>query len=376
MGSIHAYQTPSGKRYVVRYRKPDNSQAGKRGFKTKRDAENFLASVTTSIADNSYIDPTDARVTIGELGAIWLEDQAAVLKPSSIHPLESVWRIHVEPAWGNRAVGSIRHSDVRGWITSLTARRGPTTVIRAYGIFAAILDIAVRDRRIPDNPARGIRLPRKQAKARVYLSHRQVARLAHHAQYPELILFLSYTGLRWGEATGLRLRDIDVNRRRVTVRQNAVLVGGEIHIGSPKSHVSRSAPYPEFLDSTIRVLFLGKEPDHYLFGTGQSPLRLPNSKDGWFAGAVKRSRREDPTFPRVTPHDLRHTAASLAISAGANVKAVQRMLGHASAAMTLDTYADLFDDDLDAVATALTHARSRHIAGTIQMARRHTTTCD
>ena len=59
----------------------------------------------------------------------------------------------------------------------------------------------------------------------------------------------------------------------------------------------------------------------------------------------------------MTPHDLRHTAASLAISAGANVKAVQRMLGHASAAMTLDTYADLFDDDLDYVADALSRAR-------------------
>ncbi|MDQ1531827.1 MAG: hypothetical protein QOE37_1932, partial [Microbacteriaceae bacterium] len=63
----------------------------------------------------------------------------------------------------------------------------------------------------------------------------------------------------------------------------------------------------------------------------------------------------------LTIHDLRHTAASLAISAGANVKAVQRMLGHASAAMTLDTYADLFDDDfdddLDAVADALDQAK-------------------
>lgn len=65
----------------------------------------------------------------------------------------------------------------------------------------------------------------------------------------------------------------------------------------------------------------------------------------------------DPTFPRVTPHDLRHTAASLAVQAGAHVKAVQRMLGHASAAMTLDVYADLFDDDLDAVATALDQAK-------------------
>jgi len=65
----------------------------------------------------------------------------------------------------------------------------------------------------------------------------------------------------------------------------------------------------------------------------------------------------------MTLHDLRHTAASLAISAGANVKAVQRMLGHASAAMTLDTYADLFDDDLDAVSEGLDAAYEKSLVG-------------
>ena len=58
-------------------------------------------------------------------------------------------------------------------------------------------------------------------------------------------------------------------------------------------------------------------------------------------------------------HDLRHTAASLAVSAGANVKAVQRMLGHASVAMTLDVYAGLFSDELDEVAEGLDRARFR-----------------
>lgn len=63
--------------------------------------------------------------------------------------------------------------------------------------------------------------------------------------------------------------------------------------------------------------------------------------------------QKDASFPRITMHDLRHTAASLAVSAGAHVKALQRMLGHASAAMTLDVYAALFDDDLNEVAHAL-----------------------
>lgn len=77
-------------------------------------------------------------------------------------------------------------------------------------------------------------------------------------------------------------------------------------------------------------------------------LRNHVHRVGWFdAAAVKVG------IKGLTPHELRHTAASLAVSAGANVKAVQRMLGHASAAVTLDVYADLFDDDLDSVATAL-----------------------
>ena len=85
--------------------------------------------------------------------------------------------------------------------------------------------------------------------------------------------------------------------------------------------------------------------------------RLPASTGGpKTAGCDSRSARcqaVDPTFPRVTPHALRHTAASLAISAGANPKVVQRMLGHANATMTMDVYADLFECDLDAVAESV-----------------------
>ncbi len=104
-----------------------------------------------------------------------------------------------------------------------------------------------------------------------------------------------------------------------------------------------------------------------VFGDGITHLPTPTHGDGWFAGARNRAHDTDPSFPlALTLHDLRHTAASLAISAGANVKAVQRMLGHASAAMTLDTYADLFDDDLDAVAVALNDARPASIAVKMQ----------
>jgi integrase len=359
MGSITAYETASGKRYRVRYRKPDRSQTDKRGFRTKRDAELFLAATEVRKATGEFIDATAARITISELGAAWLAAQTH-LKPSSYAVVEVAWRVHVEPAWGRRILSDIRHSEVQAWVSELSKRKSATVVIRAYGVLAGMIDIAVRDRRLPSNPARGVNLPRKRGKERHYLSHNQVQLLADESRSNgTLVMLLAYTGLRWGEAVGLRVGNVDLQRRRILVRANAVNVRGTIVPGTPKSHESRSVPFPEFLAELLVEQCEGRSRDHLVFGDGATYIPTPTQGDGWFAGARKRSVEIDPAFPAaLTLHDLRHTAASLAISAGANVKAVQRMLGHASAAMTLDTYADLFDDDLDAVAIALNAARS------------------
>ena len=375
MGSVYSYETATGeRRYRILYRRPDNTQTSERGFKRKRDAEQRLAEVEVSKHRGEYIDPSDSKATIADLGAAWLADHEHVMKPSAYRPLESAWRVHVEPKWGGRAVGGVRHSEVQAWVSGMAKERSASTVLRAYGALAGILDQAVQDRRLARNVARGVKLPRKpKAISRVYLDHDQVDRLAIESAHPALVLTLAYTGLRWGEATALRVRHVDRKRRRLHVEENAVLAGGILHVGTPKTHEKRTVPYPAFLDDAIANLSAGKSPDGILFGDGVSHMRLPNSVRGWFSGAVDRIRAADEkaaadakerddeppaVVPRVTPHDLRHTAASLAISAGANVKAVQRMLGHASAAMTLDTYADLFDDDLDGVAEALDQAHA------------------
>lgn len=373
MGSVYSYETKAGKRYYISYRRPDHKQTKERGFTTKKAASDRLAEVEVSKNRDEYVNPADARATIDVLGAEWLASREHVLKPSTYRPLDSAWRIHVSPQWGARKVGGIRHGEVQTWISSLAKTHSATTVLRAHGILAGILDRAVRERRLSRNVARDITLPRKGNARKVYLSHEQVQQLADASSRPPVVYFLAYTGLRWGEATGLLVQHVDVKRRRVSVEQNAVMVGGKIEIGTPKTHETRTVPYPKFIADDIAKAIKSKKPDAYVFGPGVAPLRLPNSQAGWFAAAVKRAQKaadkargaaeergdEDlpPTFPRVTPHDLRHTAASLAISAGANVKALQRMLGHASASMTLDTYAELFDDDLDDVADALDQAR-------------------
>ncbi|NUU07210.1 site-specific integrase [Leifsonia sp. C5G2] len=363
MGSIHAYEAGGGKRYRVQYRTPEHALTGKRGFRTKRDAELFLASVEVAKARGEFMDPRASQSTISTLGAEWLANQHH-LKPSSLRPVQIAWRLHVEPKWGSRRVGEIRHSEVQNWVTAFTKGddkpRSATTVLRAYGVLAGILDTAVMDRRIPSNPARGVNLPRKLKGKHKYLSHAQVELLADSAKkHRTMVLFLAYTGLRWGEATALHVRDVDLDRRRIDVHQNAVEVSGTIHIGTPKTGESRSVPFPPFLVPLLATATANKTPSQLLFGDGDRHLHQPDRRRGWYVSAIARSQAADDSFPRVTIHDLRHTAASLAISAGANVKAVQRMLGHSSASMTLDTYADLFDDDLDAVAIALDMARAK-----------------
>ncbi|MEJ8284543.1 tyrosine-type recombinase/integrase [Curtobacterium citreum] len=370
MASISAYRNTRGEtRYRVRFRKPDRTQTDKRGFRTKRAAEQWLAENEVAKARGEYLDPSDSRITVGQLAVVWLANRPH-LKPSSLRPLEIAWRLHVEPFWGRVPLSAIRHSDVQGWITRLSVgdegRRalGATSVIRAHGILASILDGAVKDRRIHSNPARGLRLPRKVPKPRAYLTHQQVEALADESgQHGLLVRFLAYTGLRWGEATALRVEDLDLLRRRVLVRSNAVDVGGVIYPGTPKSHETRTVPIARFLVTELEAASRDRSRSDLVFGNGRDYLRQPDSRRGWFKAARARAAAADPAFPVVTLHDLRHTAASLSVATGANVKVIQRMLGHASAAMTLDTYADLFDADLDVVADALDQARSTVVVG-------------
>ncbi|WP_323985938.1 tyrosine-type recombinase/integrase [Microbacterium plantarum] len=363
-GSIDPYETAKGRRYRVRYRKPDKSQTDKRGFKTKRDAELFLASVTVSKARGEYVDPSDGRRTLSMFSEQWKAERLALLKPSSRHAMETAWRVHVEPKWASRGVAGISESEIAAWVAEmLAAGKSAQTIRRIVFVLSGVLAIAVRERARPTNPAAGIALPKKRRKPARYLTHAQVATLAQAAGDKSLVIeFLAYTGLRWGEAVALRVRHINMLRRRISVEENAVTVKGTYEIGTPKSGLARIVPMPPHLVQELARLCEGKGPDGFLFGDGAAPLAHTHATSGWFARAVKAAQAIDATFPRITPHDLRHTAASLAVSSGANVKAVQRMLGHASAAMTLDVYADLFDDDLDAVAAAMSVARASAVS--------------
>ena len=121
------------------------------------------------------------------------------------------------------------------------------------------------DRRTLSNPSRGVSLPRKVKKPHVYLGHEQVHALAAASKYPALVLVLAYCGIRWGEATALKVKHLDMLRRRLMIEENAVQVGSVIEVGTPKNHKKRTVPFPRFLGEYLARQCAGKGRDDLVF---------------------------------------------------------------------------------------------------------------
>jgi integrase len=335
-----------------------------------------------------WTDPMRGKVPLDAFAPQWFESLG--VKPSTLLGYRTMYDSHIRPRWGAVRLDRIAYADVKGWVANLSSApaapgqrgvgKGPRPESRPlsaarkkqiYRVLCSMLDLAVEDGRLPRNPAKsasgstkGMTPKASTNRTHRYLSHKQLHAVADsiHSDSRALLLVLGYAGLRWGEATALRVQDIDLLRSRLNVRQAASDVAGVLTYTTPKNHATRTVPMPAFLRAELEPLLEGKSMTDLLFTAPQG---------GAWRNANFRSRRFDKAvaaagLQSLTPHELRHTAASLAVQAGANVKAIQRMLGHQSAAMTLDVYADLFDSDLESVATRLDSAVSELRADSVR----------
>jgi integrase len=225
------------------------------------------------------------------------------------------------------------------------------TVRKNVVVLHQILAQAVTDGRLAVNPAAELELPTLEETEKRYLAADQIGALAEAAgEHGPLVLLLGYTGLRFGEAAALTVTDIDLARGRVRVHHSVTAVNGVMITSAPKSHRARTVPLPGFLVDVLRDHLRGRAPGALAFPDSRGgPMRLTNVRRRWWSAAVAASG-----VPMgLNPHELRHSAASMAIHAGASIKAVQKMLGHKSATLTLDRYGHLYGDELQGVADQL-----------------------
>lgn len=354
MASISQYELTNGtKKWQVQYRTPDRKPTRKRGFKTKRDAQRFADQLEASKLDGTFIRPSAGRTPVSDVYKLWLPSQDA-LAPRTKASNESSWRVHVEPRWGSWPVARITTPEVRKWVSELQEQgKKRDTIQRALHILRSLLDTAVEGRLIPTNPVVNVKVKRDTLPERRFLTPEQVEHLAKampEGQYQTLIYTLAYCGLRISELAALDVADWLRHNNRISVTK---AIKGPGCIGPTKTYETRQVPVPEFLAKQLDNLVANRPASAPLFTSpGGSRLQTNNYRKRVFVPGLEEAMAKH-ALPEVRPHALRHTCASMAISSGASVKAVQRLLGHESAAVTLDVYSDLFPDALDDVAHSL-----------------------
>ncbi len=331
----------------------DRGQQHSKSFRRKIDAERFMTELEHARLIGAYVDPGAGKMTLGEWSAKWLQSQVQ-LKPKTRSSYDSLLRCWVLPRWGPVSLNKVTFGGVAEWVgTMYLGGLSASRTRQAYHLLTGMLDDAVKDGRLVRNPAAGVDLPRLETKPRRYLRHQELHALAAHCgPYRVLVLTLGYSGMRWGEVAALRAQSLDLPRGRIEVSEAVAEIHGKIVLGTPKSHQTRWLPVPNLLLEGLEAQLAGRGPDDLVFPSPQGGyLRVANFRRGYFDRAAAAIGK-----PGFYPHELRHTAASLAIASGATVKSVQRMLGHASATLTLDRYGHLFADELDDVAARLDEA--------------------
>jgi len=368
-------RTPPARWRVMWY---DNTGTQKsQSCATKTMAENRRAEIERTLLDGTYVDPAAARAQFSEMADKCL-DARHDLRPTTWWKYRGLLDNHVLSQWGELPLNKILKEDIEVWVAKLLKSKddggsglGPSQARHAYRVLSMVLEWCV-PARLPRNPARGVKVPVLPEYEHIYLSYEQVEALAEASRTlvtkykqptacapinPVFMRLLAYTGIRWGEAAALRIGRVDLAKRRIRIASTFYELNGVQHEGLPKNGKPRTVPIPEFLCHDLAALIAGRDENELLFLTRRKQsLRANNWRTREFNAAVATAELD---IPGLTPHKLRHTAASLAIASGADVKVIQTMLGHKDASMTLDIYGHLFPDRLDEVAVALDRNRRR-----------------
>ena len=346
----------SGK-YQVRFRDESKRQRAK-SFARKKDAEAFEAKVKTEVNNGLWLDPVVAHENLED---IWIDfyELKKGKKKNTLIDYENIWRNHLAPRWGKVSVFRIDQIEFDKWV--IAKRLSPQRIGKIHLIMSMLLDHAVKRKNLKHNPLKDALGRRSKANlpkpsieiATNFLTLGQLMKVAENSGfYRDVVLVLGLCGLRWGELVGLQVKDLNVSVGTLTIRRSLVEINGKLEESTTKSHRWRIVHLPEVLQTVCHRWVFEKNQDDPLFHTVEGTfLRNTNFTRRIFIPALLKSE-----VKKIRIHDLRHSAASIAISAGATPNMVKEMLGHSDVQLTMRVYAHIFEADREKVAANVNRA--------------------
>lgn len=349
MGSVQKRERNGTVKYRARIRGLDGRERSKT-FARKVDADRWITAQERAKDVGDWTDPAAGRGRYGEWQERWWRTRQG--RPSTLARDESYLRNHILPAFAATPIGGIRQPDVVEWVHELEGKGlAPATVHKIYQIFAASIQAAVDARMIPASPCVKVPLPKIERSEMRFLNPVEVQQLAEaiDPKYRALVLAAAYGGFRIGELSAMRPTRMLPATKQLEVAETVVWVRGHPVFGPPKSAAGqRRVTLPGSVWDEL-VAHARSHATEFLFPSPEGgPLRSSNFRRRAWASAT-----EATGFSGLRPHDLRHTAVSLWIASGANVKAVSMRAGHTSVSFTLDRYGHLYPDQDAALAARL-----------------------
>ena len=339
-----------------------------RVFDRKAEAAAWEAEQRRRLNDGDFVSPSAGRLTVAELAREYEDARRGQVAVRSWESDESALRVHIVPALGALPVAAVRAVDVERFLTNLAVSRSIRTAARVRTTLRGLFDYAVRTQRIRVSPATAVALPRPDsrtgesvgvnpftlAELRAVVESQRSRPRQHESTkvYADVTLVLGLTGVRFGELRGLRVRDVvDVPYPAIVVQRSLPQSGrtGKVIVRTTtKGGRSRIVPLSDLVQPIVSSWVADKAGDDVLF---------PAPEGGYLLGSNwRRAVQWEVTGLGRRPHDLRHTAATLWLTAGVDVKTVSAWLGHLTAKLTLDTYGHWMGTDADRAAIARVNA--------------------
>jgi integrase len=329
--------------YKVYWRDPGGKVRTKT-FTRSADAKRYAREVEHRKDTGNYVDPAAGNITLAE-AFDHMMTTATHLRPATRELYAMHGRYLAAGSLGDRPIRTIGKADVRTFLAELSATRGAATVDAVKRLLHRTLEVALEEDRIARNPAHGVRVEKAARREPRFLSEAEVRAIAEEVppRFRALVWTLALAGLRIGEASALRVKNVTDTSIRV-VEASSEVAGHKI-TGPTKTGQSRTVDIPvelrRMLSDHLTTYGNRFAPESYVFtGPDGAQVRQNAFRKRVFQPAAERAG----ITPMPTVHDLRHTAASLMASHGFTLLEAAGQLGHSATSMT-ERYSHVFPSE-------------------------------